>query len=280
MRSLRLLIPAIALLFLSGCFQIIDVMRINPDGSGTVEQSVLISKKFIGQMNEMMGGFSGYSSAKAEPPELFDPAMLREQASTMGEGVVYQSGKKVETADFTGFTAVYAFSDINSLKLDQLNLNQQIPVTGAPAGDGQPARMLSFHFTKGSPATLIIEQPVASKPAAAPPGPDGPATAAPVPQGAASDEEAAKLAKMFMGMKVLLAIDINGSIVSTNATYRDGNRLTLLELDMEKLGNSFSRMEKLTGIKTGSLGEAKELLKEIPGVRMDANDKLTVVFDK
>jgi hypothetical protein len=81
-------------------------------------------------------------------------------------------------------------------------------------------------------------------------------------------------------MKFVLAIDINGSIISTNATHRDGNRLTLLELDMEKMGDAMSRMEKLNRLKPDSFGEAKELLKEIPGIKVDMNDKLTVVFDK
>ncbi len=195
----------------------------------------------------------------------------------MGEGVVYQSGRKVETADFTGFTAVYAFTDINKLNLNQLTLNQQFPGLGAASGDGQPPRMLSFHFTKGSPATLTIEQPVESKTPTAPPA-DEPAATTQTPQGASSDEEAAKLAQMFMGMKISLVIDINGTIISTNATYRDGNRLTLLDLDTDKLGTSLSSMAKLNGIAAGSLGGAKETLKDIPGIRMDGNEKITVVF--
>lgn len=278
MKSVRLLIPAVALLLLAGCFQVVNVMRINPDGSGTVEESVLISRKLLGQMNDMTAAFSGYSSAKAAPMELFDPAVLRQQVNAMGEGVVYQSARKVETADFTGFTVVYAFSDINKLNLNQLNLNQQLTGMGAPAGGGQTPGMLSFHFTKGSPATLTIEQPVETKASAVPPA-DGPAAATP-PQGAPSDEEAAKLAKMFMGMKIALVIDINGTIISTNAAYRDGNRLTLIDLDTDKLGTSLSSMAKLNGIASGSVGDAREALKDIPGIRMDGNGKITVVFDK
>jgi hypothetical protein len=278
MKYLRWSIPAVALLFLTGCFQVIEVIRVNPDGRGTVEESMLLSKKFFAQMKEMMRGFSSYSGAKPEPMELFDPARLREQASAMGEGVTYRSGKKVENADFTGYTAVYAFTDIN-----KLTLNQKGSGLGAPAGDGQSARMLSFNFAKGSPgfpATLTIEQPAEKKVPAAPPVPEAPVTVAPAPQGAVPDEEAAKMAKMLIGMKFVLAIDINGSIISTNATHRDGNRLTVLEFDMEKMGDAMSRMEKLNRLKTGSFGKAKELLKDIPGVKVDMNDKLTVVFDK
>ncbi len=278
MKYLRWFFPVVTVFLLSGCFQVMEVLHLNPDGSGTVEERMLMSKKFFAGMDQMMSGFSGEGNAKHEPIELFDPAKLREQAAAMGEGVSYLSGKKVETADFTGYTAVYAFTDIN-----KLNFNRQGAALGAPVGDGQPAQMLRFHFTRkcpGSPATLTIEQPAGKKPAAAPSASESPAPTAPAPPGAAPDEEAVKLAKMFMGMKFVLAIDINGDIVSTNATYRDGNRIIILDFDMEKLGNSLSGMEKLDRLKTGSLGDAKELLKDIPGMKVDMNDKLTVVFDK
>lgn len=278
MKYLRLSIPAVALLLLSGCFQVIEVMHVNPDGSGTVEESMLLSKKFFAQMNEMMGGFAGNGGVKPEPIELYDPAKLREQASAMGKGVTYLSGKKIETADFTGYSAVYAFTDIN-----KLNLNQQASALGAPAGNGQSAQMLNFHFTKscpGSPAKLTIEQPAEKKSAASPPAEEAPPAATPASPSAPVDGEAAKILKMFMGMKFVLAIDINGTISSTNATYRDGNRITVLDFDMEKLGNSASQLEKLNRLKPGSLGDAKELLKDFPGMKVDMNDKLTVVFDK
>ncbi len=278
MKYLRWSIPMVALLFLSGCFQISEVMHLNPDGSGTVEETMLMSKKFFAQMNQMMSGFTGESGAKAEPPELFDPAKLKEQANAMGEGVTYVSGKKVETADFTGYKAIYYFTDIN-----KLNLSQQGAALGAPVGNGQSAQMLGFHFTKassGSPATLTIEQPAGNKATAAPSAQEAPPTPAPASPTAPVDEETAKMLKMFMGMKFLLAIDINGAIASTNATYRDGNRITVLDFDMEKLGNSVSSLEKLERLKTGSLADAKELVKEVPGMKVDMNDKLTVVFDK
>ena len=278
MKFLRWSIPAAALFFLSGCFQVSEVMHLNPDGSGTVEETVLLSKKFFAGMNDMIGGLTGEGSAKPEPLDLFDPAKLKEQAGAMGEGVTYQSGKKLETADFTGYTAVYAFKDINTLIL-----SQQGPALGTPTGEGQQARMVSFHFTKScqnSPATLTIEQPAGEKPLAESPAKEAPPAATSASTGTAADEEAAKLVKLFMGMKFVLAIDINGDIVSTNATYRDGNRLTLVEFDMEKLGGSAADMEKLSRIKPGgSLDDVKEALKDIPGMKVDMNEKLNVVFD-
>src|SRR5512137_2629736 len=119
MNHFRLMITAIALFFLAGCFQVSTVVRVNPDGSGTVVETMHLSKKMIAQMNEMMQGLAGENGAKPEPIELFEPDKLQAPAGGMGEGVTYLSGEKSETAPYSGYTATYAFKDINTLRLGQ-----------------------------------------------------------------------------------------------------------------------------------------------------------------
>ncbi|MBJ6725254.1 hypothetical protein [Geomesophilobacter sediminis] len=293
MKLFRWLITAVGLLLLSGCFQVAEVLHVNPDGSGTVEETVLISKKFLAQMKALMTGMmdapadTAGTGPAATPPvpaappaplDLYDPDLLRKQAGDMGEGVTFRSVRKVETADFSGFTAVYAFADIN-----QLNLNQQgagLKVPGAGAGPSMP--MAGFKFTKGapgSPAKLAIAQPAATAPQAAPSVPEPPALSPDAPM-AAPDEEARKVMEMFKGMKFLLAIDINGSIISTNAAFRDGNRITVLDCDLDKLGSALADPQLRNKLQSPSLMDARAALKGMPGMKVDTNDTLTVVFDK
>ena len=274
MNYLRLLFSATALLMMTGCFQASTVVRVNPDGSGTIEETLLLSKKVMAQIGEMMQGLSGEGdpNAKPEPLNLFDPTKLKAEAAAMGEGVTYLSGERVATADFSGYRAVYAFTDINRLKL-----NQQ---AGESSGGVKPAELpIIFHFEQGSPATLTIEQPK-SKPekAAAPEGEPVPAKA--VPEGMA-DEQAKQLAEMFMEMRFLLALEVNGTIVKTNATHRDGRRLTIVDFDLGKFSACLPLLEKLGQLKSNSsIEEAMVLLKDFPGMKIDLNEKLTVVFRK
>ena len=86
------------------------------------------------------------------------------------------------------------------------------------------------------------------------------------------------MAEMFMGMRISLAVEMNGSIVETNATYRDGNRITIIDFDMAKLGSSITHFAKLKGLQGSSLAEAKEIMKDFPGMKVDLNDRLKVVF--
>jgi hypothetical protein len=285
MRNLRWFGTAMVLLFLAGCFQVTTVVRVNPDGSGTVEETMLLSKKFLASMDEMMQAFAGEGGAKPEPLQLFEPDKLKAQAAAMGEGVSYSSGKKVETADFSGYTANYAFTDITRLRLSRQGGEAAAP---AAAGGKNEAMPLFFRFSKGSPATLTIEHPP-EKPqeksqekvaSAATPVPEAETKAPAESRGAQADEEARKLTEQFLGLKYLLAIEVNGTIVSTNATHRDGNRLTIFELDLAKFGTALPRLEKLSRLQGGSLAEAKELLKDFPGMKVDLNDRLTVVFGK
>jgi hypothetical protein len=73
---------------------------------------------------------------------------------------------------------------------------------------------------------------------------------------------------------------VNGTIVSTNATHRNGQRVTIVDLDLAKLGDAVPRLEKLGMLNGASLDEAMTLLKDIPGMKADMNDELTVVFRK
>ncbi len=269
------IITIFAIFLLAGCFQASTVVRVNPDGSGTVVESMLLSKKMIARMNEMMQGFAGNSGAGPEPIELFEPAKLKARAAGMGEGVSYISGEKTETAEFSGYTATYAFREINELRLNQQSGESAVGKGGQKA----PSLPLIFHFSKGSPATLTVEQPGDKNPVKAVEGSqenaESPRTASVI-----SDEEAKQLAEMFMGMKMALAVEVNGSIVETNATHRDGSRITIIDFDLSKFGSSLPQLEKLKLLKGSSAADVKELMKDFPGMKIDLNDRLKVVFRK
>jgi len=268
---IRGLITAALLLSLTGCFEVTTVVRVSPDGSGTVTETVLLSRKMIAQMDEMMRGMAASGDGKPAPWELFEPAKLKEQARNMGEGVSYRSGEKVANADFAGYTAIYDFTDITRLRLNQ----QGDANSAAPAGAGVASTLpVTFRFSKGTPATLFVEQPRVNQTAPPAETPQGDTP----PPGAGSDENTRMLAEMFKGLKFKVDIAANGTIVSTNAKHRNGNQVTLFDLDLDKLANAAPLLEKLSSLGGRSLAETRQLLKDVPGLKVDTNDTLTVVF--
>jgi len=277
MRSFPYLLLASALMLLAGCFQADTVVRVNSDGSGTVEESVMLSKKLLAQMNEMMKGFAQENGAAPKTPDLFDTAKLKEQARTMGEGVAFVSGEKMATADYEGYRAIYAFKDINKLLLSQNN--EALAGVGAPPG-AKPARPVRFHFSKGPTATLTIVQPRGPKLENTAPVGNTQADPAAMTNGKMSATETAQLKELFGGMRMSIAVEVNGTIITTNAAYRDGQRITLLDFDMEKLISSADKLEKLQQLDPASLDNSMQLLKDIPGVKIDTNENLSVKFRK
>jgi hypothetical protein len=77
MNLLRCMIATVTSILLADCFQVSTVVRLNPDGSGTVSETMLLSKNMIAQMNVMMQGFAGENDTRPEPIELFDPDRLK-----------------------------------------------------------------------------------------------------------------------------------------------------------------------------------------------------------
>lgn len=271
----------LAMLILPGCFQVDTVIKVNRDGSGTVEETVMMSKKLLEQMNEMMQDLAGQTGEKSKgnsvPFDIFNPAELKAKAVAMGNGVSYVSGEKVVNDKFQGFRAVYAFTDINKLLLDQ---NQAEGLTGAAAtvsdGIGKKREPVMFRFSKGSPATLTIRQP-------------GDTSAGNLLKEEKHETltaegnnqpgaEAEQLMKMMEGLRFLLTVEVQGNIVQTNATYREGSRITVMELDFDKLLGNPEQIARLSRLQPKSIEDARELAKSIPGMKVDSNKELTVTF--
>ena len=139
MKMLRLLVAALLFTIgLSGCLQIEKVVKLKPDGSGTIEETVVMSKASIAQMEQMASGFGALGDKKADKKttkpaagfEVMDEKKLKAAAAGMGEGVTFVSAKKIDNETGSGFTAVYAFADISKVKLDQ-NPGDSLPTSGA-----------------------------------------------------------------------------------------------------------------------------------------------------
>ena len=284
------------LAYLTGCIQVDTIIKVKPDGSGTVEETFLMNKEFIKQMQDMMEQMVGQMGVK--PPEgqeggkgfdILDEGKLRKKADLMGSGVTYVSAKRVNTGWGEGYHAVYSFRDINNLKVNQ-NPGESVPDspgTASQEGTGSEEYVL-FQFTKGSPATLTIRMPQekATKETKPPPRehkkeevddaevPDDPEDA--------DEAEAAmqmeQMKAMFKDMKIGMAVEVEGSIVKTDAAYREGSRITLMEMDFSQLVNNQKKLEKLSESEPETVEQAKELMKDIPGVKIEFNEKVKVSF--
>jgi len=280
---------------LVGCLQVDTLIKVKPDGSGTIEETVMMSKEMVqmmtGMMQQMMEGMAegmeeGGEEPSAKQPEkeqaqesfdLFDEAKLKQEVGDMGEGVTYVSGKKISTDTFEGYEAVYAFTDINKLKLNQ-NPSDNVP-SGPSEGDSEEKEeYVTFHFKRGKPATLSVKLPEGN-----PDEKDDVAKPDETAEPSADEQQQAammlaQMKNMFKGMKIAMAIEVEGDVVETNATHVEGSRVTIMELDFGKLLEMPEKLVQFSQLQPETVEDAKAFMKDIPGFKVDMNKELMVKF--
>jgi hypothetical protein len=85
---------------------------------------------------------------------------------------------------------------------------------------------------------------------------------------------------LYKDMKISIQVAVKGKIMTTNAVYVDNNTstLTLLEIDFGKLTADADEFKALMKKNPESIGEFKELIKNVPGIKLELEEKLNVKF--
>jgi hypothetical protein len=272
MKRLARLFALLPPLFLSGCLQIDAVVKLQPDGSGTIEQKVMMGGAIVQQMKSMAAAFGGDKGANASSG-IYDEAKAKARAAEMGPGVTFVSGRAITGADGSeGFTATYAFTDINQVKL------KADPGDFGPQGGGMKMKSsskeppLTFQFAKGQPASLKIVNPRTRPDPAAKP------EATPSPEDAMQEAMLPMMQQMLKDMRMSVAIEVAGRIVETDAQWKDGARVTLMDLDMNKILADPAKFKAMAKFKDPSSAEAKALIASVPGIKVETADTVTIKF--
>lgn len=260
---------------LSGCFQIDQVITLSPDGSGTIEETMMVSRKIAESMAAFSGGTGeqpgndGTSGPSRKEQSFFKDDEIKKRAESYGHGVTLVKTERVATKQFEGYKAVYSFSDINVLKLDQ-----GTPGMPKQAGreSGAAVKGTEFVFTPGKTATLLIKQQKKNA------GGGEVAPEAVSPARESSAEELAMVRQMFDGLRVSTTLVIKGKILDSNATHRSGSTITLVECEFGKLLEKPELLLKMTQMQGGDQAAAMEMIKTFPGMKVDMNDELRVSF--
>src|SRR5207249_2380407 len=117
MRMHRLFTALAAAIVSTACFQSTAVLKVNGDGSGTIEHQTLMTTAGLAQMRQLSGTFGGSPGDRSEP---FSEREARDLAGKMGEGVAVVSTTPLKTASGEGRSTVYGFRDITKLRFDEL----------------------------------------------------------------------------------------------------------------------------------------------------------------
>jgi hypothetical protein len=93
-----------------------------------------------------------------------------------------------------------------------------------------------------------------------------------------SPEELEQMRTCMKGLRVKIAIVVDGEIIETNAEHRDGSTVTLMEMDFAGLLADEARFQKFATARPENMEAAKELMKGMPGVKVESADEVTIRF--
>jgi len=243
---------------LAGCFQTSTLVKLKPDGSGTIELTTTVSSEGFKRLHD-----------PGDSDDPFSISDARTAAAGMGTGVTFVSAARIDTPDRKGIKAVYAFKDIGTVSIGALN-----PPEGFEIMDKGDA-LVHFAFTRlaNGHALLTIENPV-----------DVPADVEALKSAAGTEPPEAgiddkqvldRMAVMLGGAKVDFAIEV-AHLVKTNIPYVNGGRVTVLSLDTDQMAADPASVEKLR--KAYSVGP--KAVQDAKGIRISGDPKLTIEFRK
>lgn len=268
MSFVRLVALACLSALVTGCINSATLLKIKPDGSGTIEQTMLMNTSAL---KPMMQGLEQQGAKPAGPA--VNEADLKRAGERMG-GVTYVSGEPIKGPNgFEGVKALYSFADINQVRVDQ-DPNISGSTTGFSTTPKNDEDALTFKLARAAGvSTLVVTFP------------DKPGSA-----GASKTEEAggpdmsnpqmmAMMKTMFDGFKVAIDLEVLGTIVKTDADYVTGSKVTLLEMDLGALLQDEAKLKAIQSkVKPGaSISEVKPYLKDIKGIKIN-NPVVTVVY--
>jgi hypothetical protein len=261
MRSTRLA----SLLFLTvtcaGCFQMTTVMKLNGDGSGTVEHRMLFTTQALAQLRQF-GALGGGRGGAVDPTS---EQQAREMASALGPGVTYVSSSPISTPAGQGRDAIYAFADVN-----QVRVATQPPAPGGASikaqGLSTHAEMLTFSLTRETNGNAVLHIKV----------PESALIDALASGAATAPQQLAMIKTLLAGAHVTLGVEPAGQLVRTSSAYADGPRVTLLEVDLNQVLNDPTLIARVQAAKTPE--EMKTALKDVPGLKMTLEPEISIEF--
>jgi len=270
-RVARIAVIGLSVLALAGCLQSKTVISVNRDGSGTVEETFLMKNEFV----EMMAGMS--AEAGQEKFSLLDKEELTTKAAAMGEGVVLKSAEPVSNEWGQGYVATFSFPDVSKLRVNQ-DPSSDLPSQAAMAGgevQSETPDFVTFSLNRGNPATLQIILP----------GDQGSGNDTSEQdmndsggEEAVSPEDMQGIQEFYKDMKMSVVVKLNGRVVDSNASFRDGNVITLMDIDFNKILENPEQTKKLMASQPDSVLQFEQLMKDVNGIKFETKNQVQVRF--
>jgi hypothetical protein len=263
MRAFRLVALVTAALASGACFQMTTVLKVAGDGSGTITHRMVYSSQALTQLRQFaaLAGRGGGNGATFDP---LSEQQARDMAASIGPGVSYVSSEPIASPAGQGRETTYAFTDVSTLQIStQPAAPGGLPLN-APGISSGAAESITFSLTREPTGNAVLHIFV--------PEPNFlDALGSP-----AAQNQIGMVKTMLAGAKVLLMAEPIGTLARTSSPYVDGQRVTLLEVDLDEVLKDDTLLTRLQAAKTED--EAKAIVQGARGLKINLQRDITIEF--
>ena len=220
---------ALAACALQGCLASTVVLRVKPDGSGTAVATLQVNRAAVEDFERVLGAPIGPEKLEDRYPQPDNSALEK----FFGTRVTLVSSTLTPTADGFARATTVAFDDVTKVQLPcPLFVDSMTPGHGFSSSSfGSPLITFATRPHENGDRLLIVrmpDDPIESTARAE----TGPASAY---RHRATGAGAARTSRSRRSLH--LFVELETTLLRTNAPARDGNRATILDVDFSKLLN-------------------------------------------
>jgi hypothetical protein len=203
---------------------------------------------------------------KAEAPgEVFSVADAKAKAAKMGEGVTFVKSEPIKTAKAEGLKSFYAFKDINKLGLTTSPSKPNAP--GMDQGPKDEGSRISFKLTKQANGNALLTTVFTEK-----------ERDAAVKKEEPKPGEMMMMKQFFQGLHIAIQVEPSTKLVKTNAPGKEGNVVTLMEVDMDQVMKDDANFMKFAKTQNMGMIESSKAMKGVPGIKIPETKEITIEF--
>jgi hypothetical protein len=265
----NVLIYASLTALLAGCLQVETTIKVKKDGSGTINEKVLMSKTFVNMIKEFAQAFQ--DSASSEEFIFFKDDEIIADAKDYGDDVKYVSHELIIDDQWEGFQAVYSFNDISKVRI-QPDPDSKVGIGEEDADTTVNKEYYFFKFKKGDVSELTIDRPDLDFTS------DSKEEIQSDTSEQSNEEMGEEVLKMMEGMKINMALQVDGQITSTNASYVEDSKITLMQMDFSEMMKNKESFKEFQNKEPKNIEEMKQFLEKFPGMKIEVEKPISVKF--
>lgn len=254
-RIIRLSLGIVAATLFSSCLENETTLTLEKDGSGTIVDETYLTAQAI----QMMSQF-GEPGGPDPLAEMFSEEKMKAKAAKMGEGVEYLKTEMLSEGEKKGARVHYKFANINKVILNPMGAVSDI--SEMPGEEEKKDNSVGFTYADG---TLKIIVPPA----------DFSDMAKNDDEGNNAEMEAA-MKEMMAGMRINIKLVIADGIAETNATYVDGDTITLFDVKVDKMLEQEDALKEISKLAESDMDAAKEKFAGLEDMKVEMKDDVSV----